>query len=131
VKKRKQGSSDSAGGKKPAPAPRSALWDAPKEAGEEDKDAEEEEEEEEEAEEEEAQEEEDTIELDDDAVEFLDDDPVELLMQQGISREQSQKALATAKGDVDVAVMVIIREKELAAEEKLMAAVGLHTVESS
>lgn len=56
------------------------------------------------------------------AVEIAEEHPLDLLMQQGVSKEMSQKALDNANGDIDRAVMLIIRERELAAEEKLMAA---------
>lgn len=50
-----------------------------------------------------------------------DDDPVELLVAQGVSEEVARRALENADGDVDEAVMEVIRLRELEEEERDMA----------
>ena len=60
-----------------------------------------------------------TEEEDDDAPIEIDedDDPVELLVAQGVSEEVARRALENADGDVDEAVMEVIRLRELEEEE--------------
>lgn len=77
---------------------------------------------EEDAEEEVSHDEEDHDETDD-GEEIDEDDPVAMLIAQGVSEEMAKGALARSNGDLDAAVMLVIQWRELEKEEKEMAKV--------
>lgn len=59
----------------------------------------------------------------DDGEEIDEDDPVAMLIAQGVSEEMAKGALARSNGDLDAAVMLVIQWRELEKEEKEMAKV--------
>ena len=59
----------------------------------------------------------------DDGAEIDEDDPVAMLIAQGVSEEMAKGALARSNGDLDAAVMLVIQWRELEKEEKEMAKV--------
>ena len=59
----------------------------------------------------------------DDGEEIDEDDPVALLIAQGVSEEMAKGALERSNGDLDAAVMLVIQQRELEKEEKEMAKV--------
>lgn len=59
----------------------------------------------------------------DDGEEIDEDDPVAMLIAQGVSEEMAKGALARTNGDLDAAVMLVIQWRELEKEEKEMAKV--------
>ena len=59
---------------------------------------------------------------DENAVE-IDDDPVDLLVAQGVTEEVAKRALERANGDLDQAVMLVVELRQLETEEKEMAKV--------
>ena len=58
--------------------------------------------------------------LADDGEEIDEDDPVALLIAQGVSEEMAKGALERSNGDLDAAVMLVIQQRELEKEEKEM-----------
>ena len=60
--------------------------------------------------------------VDEDVVE-IDDDPVDLLVAQGVTEEVAKRALERANGDLDQAVMLVVELRQLETEEKEMAKV--------
>ena len=59
----------------------------------------------------------------DDGEEIDEDDPVAMLIAQGVSEEMAKGALERSNGDLDAAVMLVIQQRELEKEEKEMAKV--------
>ena len=59
----------------------------------------------------------------DDGEEIDEDDPVALLIAQGVSEEMAKGALERSNGDLDAAVTLVIQQRELEKEEKEMAKV--------
>ena len=59
----------------------------------------------------------------DDGEEIDEDDPVAMLIAQGVSEEMAKGALERSNGDLDAAVMLVIQWRELEKEEKEMAKV--------
>ena len=49
----------------------------------------------------------------DDGAEIDEDDPVAMLIAQGVSEEMAKGALARSNGDLDAAVMLVIQWREL------------------
>ena len=59
----------------------------------------------------------------DDGEEIDEDDPMAVLIAQGVSEELAKDALARSNGDLDAAVMLVIQRRELEKEEQEMAKV--------